>query len=500
MGRGGDNSQPTSTAAAATTRRPGPLRIAIAGAGFSGAILARQLNKEDGVEVTCFERMAQTSVRKHWTQPVTGAGLNINPNAMACLKQVDPELEEKMRGIGLPRETVRASTVTGRAVYEQDMLAEGLADTHGCRVRWDDANTLIRQEAGDCIRWETTIEDHSVAKDGSITVTLGHGDGSTSTETDYDLLVAGEGRYSGVRSRTMGTPATTYGDVCNFRILVPNTQPDGTPWPAEMGTGLFDDLQLIYNETPTVDNLDAASALREDKEFVDVVMRSTPRVGIMRIPASKFKAEVGESLYIFGNFAIPDKQDIPAGAKTGEAMHCMFTPAEGEAALTPEGRFVRETLTSNADKLHWSRFQHIPVEFSAENGSVLMLGDAAHGFCPSLGQGATTSIEDACLAATEIIGAVRRAAAAGADHAGSVEALRGAVANIGERQSDRVDFIGGISDEAGAHIRFQDGAKDGRSALQDDALAWTDDDHSTGWRNKMRRTWLDYPKLANLRC
>jgi len=498
MCKGADGNESTPAMAA---EAPTVVRIAIAGAGFSGAILARQLNKEPGVEVVCFEKMAQTSVRKHWTQPVTGAGLNLNPNAMACIGQIDPELQECIRGIGLPRETVRASTVTGRPIYEQDMVAQGLADTHGCRVRWDDANTLIRQAAGDCIRWETTVEDHLVEEDGSITLTLASADnGSKSTEAGFDLLVASEGRYSNTRTRALGAIApTSYGNVCNFRILVPNTQPDGTPWPTEMGHGMFNDLQLIYNETPSVDNLAVDSALREDRDFIDTVMRSTPRVGIMRIPASKFKAEVGESLYIFGNFVIPDKKEVPAGSKTSEAMHCMFTPKEGEAALTPEGRFIRETLSQNADKLHWSRFQDIPVEFSDATGHVLMMGDAAHGFCPSLGQGATTSIEDACVAATELIGAVRRSVSqVDSNHKMVVAELRSAVANIKERQSDRVNFIGKISTEAGEHIRFLPGHTDGRGCIDDDALAWTDDNHKSQWRNKMRRAWLEYPKLEAL--
>ena len=54
-------------------------RVAVAGAGFSGAILARQLRMEPGFEVVCFEKMAEKSVRKHWTQPVTGAGASQLP-------------------------------------------------------------------------------------------------------------------------------------------------------------------------------------------------------------------------------------------------------------------------------------------------------------------------------------------------------------------------------------------------------------------------------------
>jgi 2-polyprenyl-6-methoxyphenol hydroxylase-like FAD-dependent oxidoreductase len=77
--------------------------VAVAGGGFSGAILARILNSEPGVEVVVFEQSAKTSVRKHWTQPVTGAGLNLNPNALGTLAQIDPELLERLKGIGLPR-------------------------------------------------------------------------------------------------------------------------------------------------------------------------------------------------------------------------------------------------------------------------------------------------------------------------------------------------------------------------------------------------------------
>ena len=93
--------------------------------------------------------------------------------------------------------------------------------------------------------------------------------------------MAGEGRYSPTRARVTGPPPATFGDVCNFRILVPNCQPDGTPWPADLpaSTGLFDDLQLIYNDTPSDANIAADSPLRADAAFMKTVMQSTPRVG-----------------------------------------------------------------------------------------------------------------------------------------------------------------------------------------------------------------------------
>ncbi len=69
-------------------------RVAVAGAGFSGAILARQLRMEPGFEVVCFEKMAEKSVRKHWTQPVTGAGASqpCSPNHARCSAAAPPVL------------------------------------------------------------------------------------------------------------------------------------------------------------------------------------------------------------------------------------------------------------------------------------------------------------------------------------------------------------------------------------------------------------------------
>ena len=361
------------------------------------------------------------------------------------------------------------------------MVDEKLADTTGVRVRWDDANTLIRQMAGEGgIRWETTVTQHSVDHEGKVTVTLRHSDGTVSTEGDFDLLVGAEGRYSPVRARAMGEPSTNFGSVCNFRILVPNCQPDGAPWPVECPTGLFHDLQLLYNETPTMDSLAEESTLRADTVFTRCVLRSCPRVGVMRIPQSQFKDGVGESLYIFGNFAIPAGGQIPEASKTAEAMHCLFTPSEGDEALTPEGRFVRETLVRHAERLHWARFQDIPVTFhpydAGSGGRVLLLGDAAHAFCPSLGQGASTSIEDACVAADSLAAVID---AAGGSRAVAAAVVPAALAKVSARQAARVEFIRDASTEAGEHLRFGQGETCGRSALDDDAKAWSHERRSS---------------------
>ena len=50
----------------------------------------------------------------------------------------------------------------------------------------------------------------------------------------------------------------------------------------------------------------------------------------------------------------------------------------------------------------------------------------------------------------------------------------------------------------GEHIRFGKADRDGVNCLAEDAAAWTDDEHASGWRDKVRRMWLGYPKLEPL--
>lgn len=462
------------------------LRVAIAGAGFSGAILARQLSSNHNVKVVVYEKSEREQVTAHWTQPVTGAGLNINANALSALHEFDPDLEQALREAGLPRRHVCAKTITGDTIYKLNIVEEGLADTYGVRIRWDDANRLMRTMAGDCIQWGQMVVDYSISGDGFITVELEDTDGGRSFAGPFDLLVAGDGRYSSIRSKVTGTPVTNFGDMCNFRILVPNAQADGSPW--KDGVGLFDDLQLFYNDSLSTANIPPNSEMLESEDFLNVVMRSTPRVGIMRVPKSAFREDVGESLYIFGNFAIPDGGEIPECAKTSEAMRVLFTPAESEH-LTPEGSFIRDTLVNYADRMHWARFQDIPVVYRDGTGSVLLLGDASHAFPPSLGQGATSSIEDACVAGEIVLRAV------GAMEEGQEKsaAVAWATAEVERRQQERMCYLRDISKQACQHLHFLNDAEDGRGCLAEEALAWTDDGHGSGWREKARQMWKGYP-------
>ncbi len=465
-----------------------PIRIGIVGSGFSGGILARQLLRHDvNVEVTVFEKTQRRQVSNHWTQPVTGAGLNINSNAMAMLKQIDRELYEKFYVIGADREYVSSVTVEGEILYSINIVEDGLADVSGCRVRWDDANTLVRGCLGNSIIYDAEVTRCLIEEDGSISISFVKNDGFLS-ERNFDLLIACDGRYSSIRSTMVGVPETIFGGVCNFRILLPNCHLDGSPFDAfQDGSVFFDDLQLFYNVTPSVENLNKDSILRYDAMFTECVLRSNVRVGIMRIPASNFRHEVGESLYLFGNFAIPIGEDIPESAKTAEALYCLLSPAGGDISMTEEAKYIRDAVSGNADKLHWSRFQHTPVIYHDDKKKILFLGDASHGFCPALGQGATLAIEDACLAAHVLLSSIREN-----------ESLSVALEKISEYQMERAMTIRDMSNEAAEHILFEEGESDGMSALIKDSIAWTGKDSMSLWRDKVSDMWMGYPKIQDL--
>jgi 2-polyprenyl-6-methoxyphenol hydroxylase-like FAD-dependent oxidoreductase len=463
-------------------------KICITGSGIAGAILARQLKRftsEEELQVVVYEKTKLFAPQGHWTQPVTGAGLNINSNALATLKQIDSCLFNGILNISEPRKSLHAVTGTGEILYKMDMKEEGLANEYGARVRWDDINTLLRSHIDDLIQEQTEVTGFRYQEDGKLAVDLVNLEGAEESIADFDLIISTDGRYSTIREVISGPPEATFGDMCNFRILLPNCNLDGSAFPESYGEhGLFDDLQLVYNELPSSCTLPDDSPLRLDMEFCNTALRSCPRVGIMRIPASKFKPEVGESLYLFGNFAIPKGAKIPKSFMSAEALHCLFTPSSGEESMTPELTFIRDAITSNAKQLHWSRFQDIPVQYTDDKKRVLLLGDSAHGFCPALGQGATTAIEDACVAATHLIDVIK----SGGDLSRALELTE-------LSQKDRVSRIKDLSNEAGEHIHFLRGSNDGLSSLLQERDAWKNETSLSSWRNKMRFVWLGHPRF-----
>ncbi|MFN3571313.1 MAG: FAD-dependent monooxygenase, partial [Polaromonas sp.] len=93
--------------------------------------------------------------------------------------------------------------------------------------------------------------------------------------------------------------------------------------------------------------------------------------------------------------------------KTEAVMRATYAPAGGQPCA--QVRWLLDAMCANLADSHWARMQESEVLFAEAQRQVMYLGDSAHGMAPTLGQGATQAIEDACCAALII----EREAAAG---------------------------------------------------------------------------------------
>lgn len=429
-------------------------KIAIIGAGFAGAILARQLYKYTNAEIHIFDKC------KNIGDSDTGTGLNLNPNAMSTLASLDLELEQSMRAHGLPRSRMRAETMSGGIIYDE-LIAngskEGLALNPGLRIRWKDAYSVIR--GGLPIHYRHEIVSYTIDKKGLLSLTVKDtASGCEKSIDEIDLLIGADGRYSKVRDN-ISKPSTHFIGVSNFRLLIPDTSGD-----------IFDDMELIYNDSLSTTQTD------QNDDSLQMTFSSFPRVGIMKMPKIN---GVDQMLYLFGNFAIGE--EIPDYFKTKQGLLSLYTPENGK--LSNKGAYILETLKHYVSQLHWARMQHTPPLFSNKYGNILLLGDAAHAIVPTLGQGATLAIEDACVAAEILSGAIQN---------GSL--THKTISQIERERLDRRLYVSEVSLEASEHLMPQSNRIPPAQFVLSEKRAWQNE--SYGFRRKMRKVWRGNPIIC----
>lgn len=475
---------------------PPVLRVAIAGGGIAGCILASQLLKEPRVEVRVFEQRQRDALPP-------GLNLLLNHNGMSALRAVDPILEEAVRGRGHDIVGWSARKMTGHVLYDiPDAVAAGLADCNGVRARWDEVNAEVQRACWDAIEWGDAVTGYRYVTDddGRMSVAAEFGDGSRS-DVEADLLVATDGRYSAVRRFLEGgeLPPPRFGPpaIADFRVVARESDEL-----APMLQGVVDDMLRVYNvpDLSLVAPGGRYAHLAADEAFMTDCMRGVARVGVMKIRPPPETGALRSSTYdhgelghigIWGNFRLPaGGAPIPPAAKTRDGLAALFTPAEGEGAMDPVGRLVHAMLTEHTERLHWTRKQETAQRMVDGPGHVLLLGDASGAIFPSLGQGANLAIEDACAAATALRTFVRSALESGFEQID----VPAATLAIEQMRLQRRCAVQSLSREHARHVFAEAG---GERALAMETADWTGETGGRfprgAWRAQLTRLWRGYP-------
>ena len=325
------------------------MRIVIVGAGVAGCVMARNLSRLDGVEVTCLERVQRDDHSE------AGTGLNVGPNAVKALTAVDPELAGFITQASFPWHHWRVSLTDGTVLF--DMPLTRVADGPGWRIRWSELYHVLREAAGTSVHYGCGITGIGRDPANPRQTTIEWTQGETAHRLDrIDLLIATDGRYSRVRRTLSGEPAVRQVGVAIFRLLVPDTS-----------NGLIDDYEQWFN--------------------------GPNRLLSFRVPA--------DHIYVAGAFPIAFDQPIADDLKTPAVLREAFTPKS--APPSEQTRWLIDTVCQNVGDTHWARMQEHDLMYREGDCDVLYLGDAAHGMVPTLGQGATQAIEDAANAAALIM-------------------------------------------------------------------------------------------------
>ncbi|TNC07292.1 FAD-dependent monooxygenase [Methylobacterium terricola] len=378
-----------------------PPRIVIAGTGIAGTVTAHGLARSPA-EVICLERSAAGD------QAEAGTGLNIGPNAMTALRLYLPDLAGTLAAAGLPWRRWTAALTDGTPLLDLDVA--DLAGVPGLRIRWAELYRILRR--GLPVRYGCEATGVVRQADGRASVRVATPAGPEIIR-DVDLVVAAEGRYSRLRRLIAGLSQPRHLGVVMYRTL----------WEAGPGCPI-DDYGQWFN--------------------------GPNRLLAFRVP--------GDLVYCAGTFPLePPDAPVPAAMKDAEILRGLYRPDSGPPSR--EAGYLIEGVARHVDTIHWARVQEETILYAPAGWPVVFLGDAAHPMIPTLGQGATQSIEDGCSTADAIRAALASGAIAAVPEA--VEARRSGRArfalDLSRAASDTLlagaDPIEGTREKAGPDFR-----------------------------------------------
>ena len=308
------------------------LRTVVIGGGIGGLSLARELCIR-GLPVTVLERAPKLGT--------VGAGIIMNPNAMAVLEGNGLAAGVRAQsGPYLARDTFDhrgrwLATRDYRPLYAAGRVAQGAlvhrAHLHQCLYDGLPAGT---------VHFDVRLRHLEAGTDGVRVETEG---GETVVG---DVLVGADGIRSAVRARFFGPNEPVYQGYRSHRFVVANR--DGLA------------------------------------HFTEFLGRGK-RVGLVPIG--------GGELYVWTTFNSPGSR--AEALERAEAMRGLFTEFTDARVRGAFGRLAptERVLCTDIVEIHQARWI---------DGRVALLGDAAHGMTPNMGQGAGMAMEDAAVLAGEL--------------------------------------------------------------------------------------------------
>lgn len=319
------------------------MRVGVIGSGVAGSLLAEGLLGVPGLDVALFERAAAGEHAE------AGTGLNLGPNALKALRLHAPRRHAALRAASLPWRRWTVELTDGTKLLDLDLLE--VADEPGIRIRWSELYRLLREPVAGITRQAHALEALEEDAAGRL-VPVFRTAGGLVSRGGFDLLVGGDGRYSGLRALTAGEPVPIHLGLCIWRLLVV----DAADCP-------FDDYGQWF--------------------------QGNARLLAFRLP--------GNAVYVAGTFRLAGDGTIPEAVRTPAHQRALFAPPG--APPSPAVAWMLGRMEAAFPDVHWARTQEAPLRRHAASGRALFLGDAAQAMVPTLGQGATQAIEDGVLAA-----------------------------------------------------------------------------------------------------
>lgn len=340
---------PASTATPATTATPEatatapapatPLNVLIIGSGIAGPVLAMTLLRL-GHTVTIYERGTSGG------DSYRGAWITFQANGMDALRAIDASgtIEE----IGYVLDTISFVNGSGRSLGAMPMAAPREDGTKSRIMRRSDLFVALANAAakrGAKVEYEKELVDAETLSNGQVKASFKDG-----TSAIGDLLVGADGIHSRVRTLIDAHAATPrYVPVLNTGGYIPNFSLDTPPETMTMqfGTRCF----FGWCATP-----DGGAVW-----FANPPLAEEPARGVL---SGKSDAEWRKWLHeLHGDDAGPADKLIDSAVG----------PLSG-----------------------WATYD-LPAVNKWHNGSMVIIGDAAHATSPSSGQGASMAIEDAVI-------------------------------------------------------------------------------------------------------